>query len=468
MGKGKNGECVAMAGVLDPETELAARYGDDLQTIKTRLGQATRVSGNTAHLAALTAPASEEELESLARRYGATLESKYGRLTHKRQTKNSSPERLERYNAFQRMVDINVISGNMLVQFSRVAGMVLRHHPDPRTRRRAAEILTMVNQRGAIQMAGKWWAMVKSQGISRDELMSACQEGLLEAAEERDQKRLRLWNEFDRDRAAWVAAGQGSEPMPPTEDDVKVFDPEKASFYTYAKQKMYMRCQRYVETNSGNRFGLPIPTAVYHQISKILQEKAAIEDSGQEATPEALMERERLNGTLKPALPLSSSEKTKIRKALLEELGHKPSDDQLEQQVIKLRRADLDDKLSLAARHQISLNKVMRGSESATEFEHFLQDQRQDTARQAIEEAEGSNPELVNAIQKMLTPQESRYLGALDLKEILPDHKPAENVAELAEREGVSCDHVLAVLRDGRKKLKTGLRAEAGHLVPVD
>jgi len=223
-----------------------------------------------------------------------------------------------------------------------------------------------------------------------------------------------------------------------------------------------------VETNSGNRFGLPIPTAVYHQISKILQEKAAIEDSGQEATPEALMERERLNGTLKPALPLSSSEKTKIRKALLEELGHKPSDDQLEQQVIKLRRADLDDKLSLAARHQISLNKVMRGSESATEFEHFLQDQRQDTARQAIEEAEGSNPELVNAIQKMLTPQESRYLGALDLKEILPDHKPAENVAELAEREGVSCDHVLAVLRDGRKKLKTGLRAEAGHLVPVD
>lgn len=458
-----------MAGVLDPETELAARYGDDLEAIKARLGQATRSGGKTAQLASLTAPPSEDELEALAKRYGATLESQYGRLTAGRRAKNASDEELSRGDAFSRMVDTNVIPSTMLVQFSRVAGMVLRHHPDPQLRRRAAEILIMVNQRGAIEMAGKWWAMVKTQGISRDELLSACQEGLLEAAEERDQKRKRLWDEYDRTRAEWEEGGrEGAEPMPPTEDDVKVFDPEKASFYTYAKQKMYMRCQRYVEQNSGSRFGLPIPTAVYHQLSKILQEKAAIEDAGGEATADALLDRERLNKTLRPALPLKSSDKTRIRKELLEELGHKPSDEEIEAKARQERKEDLEDKLALASRHQVSLNKVMRGSESATEFEHFLQDERRDTAREAIEEAEGSGSDLVFAIEEMLSPEESRYLGALDLSEVLPGHQPAENATELAEREGVSREHVMKVLREGRQKIKTRLQEGRNHLAVAE
>ena len=281
-GKGSNGTCTPIGSALGEQGTLAERYGDDLPSIQRRLGEAVRRDGSTPQLAELTAPASEEELEALARRYGSSLEGKYGQLTQRRQARNRSEARMDKLDAFSRMVDMNVISGSALVQFSRLAGMVLRHHPDPRARSRAAEILIMVNQRGAIEMAGKWFAMVKSQGFSRDELLSACQEGLLEAAEERDQKRRRLWKEYDQAKAVWLAGGGAEsgdrEPMPPTEEDVKVFDPEKASFYTYAKLKMYMRCQRYVEQNSGSRFGLPIPTALYHQLSTIIQERASTEE----------------------------------------------------------------------------------------------------------------------------------------------------------------------------------------------
>ena len=470
-GKGSNGTCTPIGSALGEQGTLAERYGDDLPSIQRRLGEAVRRDGSTPQLAELTAPASEEELEALARRYGSSLEGKYGQLTQRRQARNRSEARMDKLDAFSRMVDMNVISGSALVQFSRLAGMVLRHHPDPRARSRAAEILIMVNQRGAIEMAGKWFAMVKSQGFSRDELLSACQEGLLEAAEERDQKRRRLWKEYDQAKAVWLAGGGAEsgdrEPMPPTEEDVKVFDPEKASFYTYAKLKMYMRCQRYVEQNSGSRFGLPIPTALYHQLSTIIQERAAIEDTGQEATVEALLDRPRLNKTLRPELPLSDKEKIKLRKELLEELGHVPSSEQLDAKVREMRRADLEEKLQLANRHQVSLNKVMKGSESASEFEQFLQDDRQDTAREAIEEIEGINPGVVAALQEALSPEESRYLGALDLKEILPGQRPADNAAALAEREGVSKDHVLKVLSAGRKKIRSCLKAEGGRLVPV-
>ena len=109
----------------------------------------------------------------------------------------------------------------------------------------------------------------------------------------------------------------------------------------------------------------------------------------------------------------------------------------------------------------------MKGSESASEFEQFLQDDRQDTAREAIEEIEGINPGVVAALQEALSPEESRYLGALDLKEILPGQRPADNAAALAEREGVSKDQVLKVLSAGRKKIRSCLKAEGGRLVPV-
>ena len=470
MGKGKNDNCASMSIALDGDAQLAARYGDDLEAIRGRLGASVRQDGSTPDLASLVAPASDQELEEMAARYGTSLEGEFGRLTQSRVARNNTEARQNKLSAYERMVDLNVISGSMLVRFSRVAGMVLRHHPDPRMRSRAAEILIMVNQRGVIEMAGRWWAMTKSQGFTRDEMMSAAQEGLMEAAEERDAKRRRLWAEYDRARASWMERGgpEGSErePMPPTEDNVKVFDPEKASFYTYAKQKMHMRCQRYAEQNSGRRFGLPIPTEVYHQVSKIMQERAAIEDAGgRDATKEMLLDRPRLKDALEPNLPLAPKMRAKLRKDLLAELGEKPTKEQVDARARAMRMTDLEEKLEIASRNQISLSSVIRGSESNSEFEQFLQDDRQNTAQEAIWEAEGEDPGLRHTVESALTPEESRYLGALDLREVLVGYQPADNAAQLAEREGQSKAHVLKVMREGRKKLRQAL-VDAGLNVP--
>jgi len=432
MGKGKDG-CKEQSpqsgmGILSAGEEQALQYQEELQALRDRFGD---------EVADLTAPRSSEELEQLASLYGQDLLRRHSSGTRARAGR--AREAKDAADLFRQMVDMNVIEDPAaLKEFSRQAGIVLRHHPDYQMRRQAAGMLMFCNERMAQRIARKFFNRWKNYGFSFEDMMQEAQIGLAEAAEDRDGKRRRVWEDYRRAVAEWEETGKDlgkKEPKPPTEADMKVFDPDKASFLTFAMQKINMRIGRMVELNSEQRFGHKISTEKFHMIGKVLYEKGLLEaKQNDDITAEMLIDQP----GMKEFEPGKSREE---RIALCQEC------------------------LDMGSMRAVRLNERVRSGDDSeyTERGALIQDPKQNTSGEAEDSV--MHQEMKKLLQGALSPEEVHYIAAIDLEGIFPEWPAASNDAEMAERMGVKPSRVKTVRKEARRKMRAAM-ASAGWEIP--
>jgi RNA polymerase sigma factor (sigma-70 family) len=340
---------------------------------------------------------------------------------------------------FRRLIDLNVIDDMaMLKEFSRQAGIVLRHHPDYEMRRQAAGMLIFCNERMAQKIARKYHNRWKNFGFSMEDMFQEAQIGLAEAAEDRDGKRRRVWEDYRRALAEWEESGQvlgKTKPKPPKESDVKVFDPDKASFLTFAMQKINMRIGRMVEHNSEQRFGHRVSTEKFHQVGKVLYEKGLLEvKQNDDVTAEMLLRQPGMT-EFEPDRPQ------------------------------KERLALCQDCLDLGSTRSVRLNERVRNGEESeyTERGALIPDQRQNTESAATDNV--VNQEMKKIMKGCLNDEEMHYIGAIDLEGMYGEWPAASSDDELAQRLGVKPSRVKSIRKEARKKLRSAMKT-AGWDIP--
>jgi len=435
MGKGVGG-CKGSPksgmGLLSAGEEQALQYADDLQKLRDSFGPDVDV-------AELVTPASDEELERLAKLYGSQLSRKHGMATLGRGAKHTQ-QIATNEEIFRRMIDLNVIQDmSVLKEFSRQAGIVLRHHPDYAMRRQAAGMLIFCNERMAQKIARKYHHRWKNFGFSFEDMFQEAQIGMAEAAEDRDGKRRRVWEDYRRAMQEWEESGEvlgKTKPSPPKESDVKVFDPDKASFLTFAMQKINMRIGRMVEHNSEQRFGHRVSTEKFHQVGKVLYEKGLLEVNNKDnITAEMLLKQ--------PGMAEFETGKTQ-----------------------KERLALCQDCLDLGSMRSVRLNERVRSGDDSeyTERGALMSDYRQDTAGEATDKV--VNKEMKTLMKGCLNDEEMHYIAAIDLEGMYSEWPAANNDEELAQRLGVKPSRVKSIRKEARKKLRGAMKT-AGWEIPA-
>jgi len=432
MGKGASGckdDKQPGMGLLSAGEEQAIQYLDELQMIRERFGD---------NVAELVAPRSDEELEQVAKLYGRDLLRSH--TINSRGEKSRGRPVNSGADLFRQMIDMNVIEDfAALKEFSRQAGIVLRHHPDYEMRRQAAGMLVFCNERMAQRIARKYWNRWKNFGFSYEDMMQEAQIGLAEAAEDRDGKRRRVWEDYRRALEEWGDTGKAlgkKEPKPPTEADVKVFDPEKASFLTFAMQKINMRIGRMVELNSEQRFGHKVSTEKFHMVGKVLYEKGLLESKqNEDITAEMILQQP----------------------GMKDFEAHRSHEE---------RMALAQDCLDMGSLRAVRLNERVRSGEESevTERGALLKDDRQNTSGEAEDKV--MHRDMKKLLTKSLTGEEIHCLAAIDLEGMFPEWPAADNDADLAERLGIKASRVKSIRKEARRKMKVAMQT-AGWDIPA-
>lgn len=317
----------------------------------------------------------------------------------------------------------------LLGQYERTVARVAMHHPDPRTRQEAQDLMVICNQRAVKSVARQWFANYGRYGFTLEELESAGNRGLMEATEDREAKEARIREEF---------AQTGREVR---EKDLVTFDPDlvtkantNVKFSTFMIPRIHARIRRYIEHNSERVFGRRLTTTKFHEIQKVYHSIRQLEDEGLPVTAEGVLTNEQMSD-FHPDKP--------------------------EQERLALIKEAMD----LARSRHISLNKSMagQGGEPGDELGAFIEDHAPTTDRQAIDNVANEEIKdlLTEAAQQTLSEQERKMFLAIDMAQEIDSETgmPITN-QQAAAMYGVNPSRVSQLRQSAQRKIRKHLEGQ--------